>query len=134
MARILTPKKVNDLKPNQGIGINLPFTGEGVFNVNYLTKDQVKANLINLFMTDRGERLHNPNFGVGLRQLLFQNEISEDEVKSLIETQVGLYVDNVTIEQINLDFNYDQHSLNIQFVYSLTYEESPQQLEITIEL
>ena len=132
MAKILTTRKVNDLKPNKGIGIDLPFTGKGVFNTNYLTKDQVRANLINLFMTDPGERLHNPGFGVGLRRLLFQNEINEDEVRALIENQTQLYVDNVVIDQINLDFNIDEQSLNIQFVYSLTYEEEPQQLEITI--
>ena len=36
MARILTPIAVVDLNPKQGIGLDLPFEGERLFDVNYL--------------------------------------------------------------------------------------------------
>jgi hypothetical protein len=36
-----------DTKPSVAVGIGLPFNGPAVFNSTYLTKDAIKANLIN---------------------------------------------------------------------------------------
>ena len=133
MARILTPIAAVDLNPKQGIGLDLPFEGDRLFDVNYLTKDQVKANLINLFLTSPGERLQNPLFGVGLNSLLFENETSTGEIKSLIEKQVKLYIPGVIIENVDLDLKSDENKLTITFTYSFKYEKSPQQIEITLQ-
>jgi len=133
MARILTPISTVDLNPKQGIGLDLPFEGNRLFNVNYLTKDQVKANLINLFLTSPGERLQNPFFGVGLKRLLFENEINEQKIESLIEGQVQTYIPDINIENINLDVMNDENKLTITFTYSFKFESTPQQLEITLQ-
>lgn len=133
MARILTPIKAVDLNPKQGIGLDLPFEGDRLFDVNYLTKDQVRANLINLFLTSPGERLQNPSFGIGLKSLLFENDINEQRIRALISDQVQVYIPDVIIEGIELDLTEDENRLNIIFTYSFKYEESPQQLEITLQ-
>jgi len=46
-------KKINplDRQPRKAVGVNLPFSGQAVFNSNYLTKDAVRNNLINYFLT-----------------------------------------------------------------------------------
>ena len=77
-------KKINplDLQPRKAIGVSLPFTGVGVFNSTFATKDAIKNNLINFFLTGRGERFLNPAFGTGLRNLLFEN-ISKDNVDAI---------------------------------------------------
>ena len=41
------------------VGVTLPFDGPAVFNSSYTTKVQVKSNLINLLLTNPGERLMN---------------------------------------------------------------------------
>ena len=48
---ISTPVQVfvNDLKPNVGVGIEIPFNKPGVIIVNYQTKEAIKNNLINFF-------------------------------------------------------------------------------------
>ena len=63
----------NDLRPRVAIGVNLPFSAPGVFQPNYQTKDAIKNNLINFFLTGKSERFLNPTFGTGLRNLLFEN-------------------------------------------------------------
>tara|TARA_R110002167_G_scaffold234180_1_gene439388 strand:+ start:328 stop:729 length:402 start_codon:yes stop_codon:yes gene_type:complete len=133
MAKILTPIASVDLNPKQGIGLDLPFEGDKLFDVNYLTKDQVKANLINLFLTSPGERLQNPSFGVGLKKYLFENEIDEGSLQSNIQQQVDQYIYGITVQNIELDLNRDENSLNIIFTYSFIFEEKPQQLEITLQ-
>ena len=133
MARILTPIAPVDLNPKQGIGLDLPFEGEKLFNVNYLTRNQVRANLINLFLTSPGERLQNPAFGVGLKKYLFENEIDEGSLQSNIQQQVDQYIYGITVQNIDLNLNRDENSLNIVFTYSFIFEEKPQQLEITLQ-
>ena len=41
-----------DLEDRKAIGVDLPFTGTAVFNSNYLTKDAIRNNLINYFLTN----------------------------------------------------------------------------------
>ena len=53
----------NDLRPRVAIGVNLPFSAPGVFQPNYQTKDAIRNNLINYFLTNPGERIENPLFG-----------------------------------------------------------------------
>jgi phage baseplate assembly protein W len=133
MAKILSPIIVSDLNPKQGIGIDLPFEGTRLFDINYLTKDQIRANLLNLFLTNKGERIQNPNFGIGLKSLLFENNINTDKIKNLIEKQVKFYIPAVSIKNIDLETFRDENKLNISFTYSLKFEEKPQQLEIIIQ-
>ena len=40
-----------DLQPRKAIGVSLPFSGKAVFNPTYVTKDAIKNNLINYFLT-----------------------------------------------------------------------------------
>ena len=62
----------SDLKNGRrAIGFSLPFTGEAVFNPTYTTKDQMRSNIINYFLTNKGERIFNPSFGANLREKLF---------------------------------------------------------------
>ena len=53
--------KINpvDLPENErtAVGITFPFNNNGVFFQSYTTKEQVKSNLINLLLTDRGEKM-----------------------------------------------------------------------------
>ena len=71
-----------DLKARYAVGVNLPFSSPSVFTPNYLTKDAIKNNLINFFLTEPGERYMNPNFGSGLRQYVFE-QITEDNLNSV---------------------------------------------------
>ena len=74
-----------DLNQNVAVGVVFPFNGNAVFNSSYTTQDQVKSNLINVLLTEPGERIYEPNFGVGLKKLLFENQIKEDELESRIK-------------------------------------------------
>jgi phage baseplate assembly protein W len=75
-----------DIKARYAVGVNLPFSSPSVFTSNYLTKDAIKNNLINFFLTEPGERYLNPNFGSGLRSFVFE-QITEDNM-NLIEDKI----------------------------------------------
>lgn len=80
-------KKIDplDLQPRKAVGLKLPFSGKSVFNVNYTTEEAIKTNLIHYFLTGRGERFLNVEFGNGLQRLIF-DQLTEDKVREIDAT------------------------------------------------
>ena len=71
-------------------------------------------NLKMILLTAPGERIMDPDFGVGMRNYLFeQNNISTyTNIKSNINRQVAKYLPFVDIEEVN--FNSEADTLEIQ--------------------
>jgi hypothetical protein len=55
------------------VGVSLPFNGPIGFNSTYSTVDQIRSNLINYVLTNKGERVMNRSFGSDLRKYLFSS-------------------------------------------------------------
>tara|TARA_R110001592_G_scaffold82912_3_gene245518 strand:+ start:305 stop:736 length:432 start_codon:yes stop_codon:yes gene_type:complete len=126
-----------DLPQNDkvAIGVTLPFNGPGVFNSSYATKDQVKSNLINLLLTDPGERLMEPNFGVGVRSLLFEQYIDKENLKIKMIDQASIYIPEIEISDIfikreNTETTPELHTLQISIYYKVLSDRSIDAIEI----
>ena len=80
------PYNILEQKPlviiNTPKGINFAFNENGVFTQLYKEYKQARANLINLLLTQLGERLYLPEFGCNLLSAIFQP--NTDEIKPLI--------------------------------------------------
>ena len=110
-----------DLNKNVAIGVAFPFNAEGVFTQTFTQKEQVKSNLINVLLTERGERVNLPDFGVGLKNLLFETQIDTNVLESRIDAQVQKYIPEITLISAEVDFSPDEHILYIK----ITYEYNP---------
>ena len=58
-----------------GIGPELPLSRDekhGVYSLIVSYREEVKQNFKNLLLTSPGERMMNPDFGVGMRRYLFE--------------------------------------------------------------
>ena len=73
-----------DLRPGRAVRVTLPFDGPACFNSSYTTGEAVKANLIDYFLTNQGERPLNPTYGGNLRQYIF-DQISIDNLNGIKE-------------------------------------------------
>ena len=62
-----------DVSGRVAIGVSVPFNNIAVFNQTYSTSTQVKSNIINYILTRKGERVLNPDFGLGLEEYIFEN-------------------------------------------------------------
>jgi phage baseplate assembly protein W len=64
----------------QAIGITLPIQigNMGYFQQAFDTLTQVKSNFINLILTRKGERVHQPEFGCGIHDYLFEQLTPEN--------------------------------------------------------
>ena len=124
-----------NLNKNITIGIALPFNAPSAFRSTYSFKDQLKYNLINLLLTDKGERIFNPNFGTNIRRQLF-NQIEEDTYNVLIDdirNTIELYIPQVTIEKLEAVPSYDQNTITINLTYRINISNEKDTITINIE-
>jgi phage baseplate assembly protein W len=124
-----------DLQGNIGLGVSLPFNGpSGPFNSTYSTKTQIKSNLINLLLTNKGERVFNPEFGANLKTILFEG-ITEDTselIKELINFNVSIFVPEVQISDILVSpaLEYNNNSVSITIKYKLRISQDADQVTV----
>jgi phage baseplate assembly protein W len=121
-----------DLQGNIAIGVSLPFDGPVAFNSTYSTTEQIKSNLINLLLTNKGERIMNPEFGADLKTVLFEG-ITEDTsniIKTLISTNVSIFIPEITITNLIIDKQEDQNTINITVQYRINLSGTSDQITV----
>jgi phage baseplate assembly protein W len=124
-----------DLQKNIVIGISLPFNAPGVFNKTYSTKDQVKSNLINLLLTDKGERIMNPEFGADIRKSLFEN-ITDSNIELLkfkISDAINIFIPEIILGNIDIISDFDYNTLDITISYRLIISNTPDQVTVQFQ-
>jgi phage baseplate assembly protein W len=124
-----------DLQKNVAIGVSLPFNGPGVFNSTYSTKDQIKSNVINLLLTNRGERIMNPNFGADIKSTLFEG--MTDAIIPLIQDKItaafSAYIPQASINNIDVIFSEDTYTVNVAVNYTLNISGESDQVNIEFQ-
>lgn len=95
----------------------ISFYGEDFFTIKQdsaLYAEELKR----LLMTNPGERVGQPYFGVGLRKMLFElaDETSADVVKSNITEQVEDYMPVITLTRIETEIVNNSLFVNIGFI------------------
>jgi phage baseplate assembly protein W len=110
-----------DLNKNVTIGMAFPLDETNMFQGTESVKDQIKANLLNVLLTYPGERVNMPTFGVGLKQLIFEQKIDLESLKRNIQNQIDRYVPNVSLQSIRSSKSSDEHIISIflSYVYLL---------------
>ena len=86
------------------LGIKTPLSfdtnGRNIFEMHFSPAELIKDNLRNLILTNKGERLGNPRFGAGLRQIQFgvgNPEEVDRRMMSLIKSAVKTYMPYVNL-------------------------------------
>ena len=123
MAQLIENKFPLDSQKRKAIGFGFPMNADAVFRPTYQTRDQIKANLLNFILTNKGERVFRPNFGGNLRALFFQqiDTVTEEQLISLIQSAITNYFPSVIVKEIKFEKGNGQTDRNvIQFV--LTYQ------------
>lgn len=121
MATLVQQINPLDTAPSKGVGVNLPFSGKAVFNTTFQTQDATKANLVLYFLTNKGERVFNPNFGSDIRTLLFNN-IDNDTVVSLkkqITNDIKALFPRVEIKAFEITAQPDRNLVRTYLRYAL---------------
>jgi phage baseplate assembly protein W len=123
----------NDTRPRVAIGVDIPFNGDSVFIPNYQTKEAIKNNLINYFLTNPGERPGNPEFGAGLRAYIF-TQITEgnlDFLKEDIQNKLSTYFPSVGVEEVAVTANEDNNQILVTIKYFVSNTGINDSLELS---
>lgn len=113
-----------DIGQKRGIGISILFNNDtSVFNQTFTTKEQVKSNLVNYILTNKGERFFDPMFGGDLRASLFEPDTSFDSIATRLENEIYAYVPNIIIRNISVKKFSDQNLVNIVLDYSINNQD-----------
>lgn len=123
----------NDLRPRVAIGFDLPINGDGVFKQNFQTKDAIKNNLINYFLTNPGERPGNPTFGAGLRKYVFTQITngSLEFIKEDIQQKLLTNFPNILVQSVNILQQPDLNTIIVEIKYGIKDTGINDQLELS---
>lgn len=95
--------------------------GPGFYNKDFLViksdNDLIAESITRILMTTPGERVGRPNFGSGLRALLFESmdDIFVDDVKRIISTAVNNYEPRVNLTDIQV--NAVENTLTARLIF-----------------
>jgi phage baseplate assembly protein W len=106
-----------------GISIKIPINyseQDGPYQLTKTLPETIKQNFKNMVMTVPGERIMDPDFGVGIHQLLFENEVNDaiETFRERLYDQVKTYLPFVSI--INIETNFANHVLNVGIEYYIS--------------
>jgi phage baseplate assembly protein W len=117
----------------QWYGISAPFLGG---NQNIFSRQEgerlIKNDLLQLIFTAPGERVRRSGLGTPLRTFPFEqlDDTSLNDLKSSMMQAIMAYEQRVTVKQLNLVPNIDDHYLAIHLVVGLV--DNPNQ-ELVID-
>ena len=115
----------------------LPITidsGDGYTMIKTL-KRLIKQNFKMLVLTNPGERVMDPEFGVGIRQFLFENFSSDvyTRIDFKIREQISTYIPVISIKTIEFGTSgIDENSLGVRIEYLIPDIAVSDLLEFTI--
>ena len=117
-------RKINPLDSNKNvrIGVAFPLNETNLFQGTQTFKEQVKTNLINVLLTEPGERINEPNFGVGLRGLLFEQNINKEGLDDVINQQINFYIPQ--IELVETVVMSEEHTISIKLTYKFLLDNT----------
>jgi len=121
-----------DTKPGTAVGVSIPFNSPSVFFSTYLTKDAIRNNLLNFFLTNSSERYLNNQFGANLRAFIFE-QISSDNIdflKENIQSLISQYFLNIRVDKLDILEYPDINEINIQMYYTIVNTGITDQVEI----
>tara|TARA_R110000824_G_C14669470_1_gene618879 strand:+ start:83 stop:451 length:369 start_codon:yes stop_codon:yes gene_type:complete len=117
------------------VALPLRYSTTDGYQMNKTIKRLIKQNLKMLLLTNPGERVMEPAFGVGLNTYLFENfaENVYAEIDSRIKKQVKIYMPAILIRNIAFsNVDPDTHTLGVSIVYTIPNIGAQDLLEFTI--
>ena len=106
---------------------------DGRFDPTFTVKEQVKSNLVNVLLTERGERINEPNFGVGLKKILFETNVDTAELNSRISQQIEIFIPEITLLETVVDSLPDENKIFIKINYIFNLDSTVDSIQLNFD-
>ena len=122
-----------DTQPGTAVGVSIPFNNNSVFFSTYTTQDAIRNNLINFFLTNKGDIYLNPDFGANLRIFIFEQISSNnmDGLKETVQSLISQYFANIKVNNLNILQSPDTNEVIIQLYYTIINTGITDQIQIS---
>lgn len=104
---------------------------DGPFVLTKSYNENARQNVRMIVLTEKGEKLTDINFGCGLKRFLFEAQVSEAEVTSLIREQIRSYAPYINITNIQVSSKEQVLQILVSYVIVPTNTTQTDLLEVT---
>ena len=135
MAYINGNKRISplDINKNVTIGVAFPLDEVNLFKGTQTIKEQVKSNLINLLLTEQGERVNEPDFGIGLKKVLFEQSINKEVLEEKIDFQINFYIPEISLISVSVGSIDNENKVYLTVAYRFKTDGSTDALTTTFQ-
>jgi uncharacterized protein len=107
------------------INIDFPFkdSKKGFYlKLNQTDRDSIRADLLHLLLTNKGERLYLPDFGSDLKKFIFEpnDDITHEEIRENLNDTIKKYIPNLIINSIIFKNNDVEESIVVELTFTVT--------------
>jgi phage baseplate assembly protein W len=108
------------------ININFPFkdSKQGFFlDLNSTDNQAIKADLLHLLLTRKGQRLYLPDFGTDLLKFIFEPEdgITFEAIKTDISNEIQKYLPNLQMNELLIEQSPNsEYAVVVTIQYTIT--------------
>lgn len=98
-------------------------------------EDAVKESIKNLILTDRGERLMQPELGGDINALLFENITPAVLIliQNQVRTTIELYEPRAELIDVTATSNIDDNTVRVNIQFYITNVQQPIKLDVFLE-
>lgn len=92
------------------------------FELNQTDRDAIRADLLHLLLTNKGERLYLPDFGSDLQKYIFEpnDDITHEDIRNNLNETIERYIPNLTINSIEFKNNDIEELIIVELTYTVT--------------
>jgi phage baseplate assembly protein W len=100
-----------------------------------IDEEAVKESIRNLILTDRGERLFQPDIGSDVRKMLFENitNATIELIKDLISTTIRNYEPRVNLIGVDVITSIDSLQLDVIITFNIINRIEPIEFTVTLD-
>ena len=103
--------------------INITFKKHPVTDDLVVSKDNaaIKQAVVNLLLTNKGERFFNPNYGSNIRSFLFEplDFATAGQVRSSIKSTLNKFEPRIFVESLRVLPNFDDNGFDVEMTYNI---------------
>lgn len=98
-------------------------------------ENSVKQSIRNLLLTDRGERLFQPNIGSSIRKMLFENITPQTiiVIEQMVRETLNVYEPRANVIDVVVSANADGNAINISILFNVINRQEPVSIDVILD-
>ena len=109
--------------------LNITFKKHPVTDDVVVSRDAsaIKQAIVNLLLTNKGERLMNPNYGSDIRRYLFEplDYGTANQIKGNIRDTIERFEPRISVVRLKASPNYDDNGFAVEMTYEIKGTDDP---------